>query len=554
MSTDNLQDNPISLDDLNYFWMSNGAPCFMADRENICDIVESFGFQVYYLIADLQNEKLVDGKDAQNKPIKYSVLEKRATVLKVVNNIIGRSVSETDDEFGSDVLSSVPEEAYYSMPKIPRALIDKLDEFFRLIHAQHGTESIVILTFDPNKNDSSGWGVLVPEQTNTSVHCKYDADSIASLKPDHVLIVGSVHSHPEMSAYASGTDHADQADFDGIHITYGWQKTVNNGATQYHAEMQLAGTAYKLDIEDVFEFVSKSKDPDPEVVEWSEKVKKALPPYQHTGVTPAQHTNSPTLPAYTPATEFGPRATQYIPFDLPNHDAQIVLEMVEGKKPWHCKSCEYLILDEDVHEKGYCPSCDIPIVSSSASILEIELMVEDYLTKRGLDTKVAYYLWCTDEQDSNFLIQVKADDLDSRPYANGSRVDVDLISDADEYEAGVSLLDSSNPFVYNSDLTICCLTPADKAWVDCDCQPTVYFEDIEMFEDATKHLSLYEEDSICHSCAYYHLPECESYRNSLINFVETRELPSAKFSGCDDWIDFTKVSSDIDSGVYEYYN
>lgn len=557
MSTDNLQDK-VTLEDLDYFWMSNGAPCFIADRDNICETIESFGFQVYYLIADLEKETFVDAKDAQNKPVKYSVINKKASVLKVVNNIIGRCIAPAEDEFGTDVLASVSEEAYYNMPKIPRPLIDKLDEFFRLVHAQHGTESIVILTFDPTKDDSSGWGVLVPEQTNTSVHCKYDADSIASLKPDHVMIVGSVHSHPEMSAYASGTDHADQADFDGVHITYGWQKTVNNGSTQYHAEMQLAGTAYKLDIEDVFEFIPQLKDPDPEVIEWSEKVKKALPPYQHTGVTQTQPTNHQVHQGYTPATGHGHKNSssvrpQVIPFDLPSYDAQLIAEIDETKKPWICPSCDYLILTQDLYEKGYCPACEIPIVSSSATMREIEIIVEDYLAQRNLDTQVAYYLWAKDELGKDFLIQVKPDELDSKPLENGTRFNLQNLSNYDEDEAGVSLLDSSTPFIYNSDLTLCCLTPADKAWVDCECTPTIYFEDIELFERALGNTHIYEPDSICQSCAYYHLPECSSYRNSLFTFVETRELPSAQINGCDDWLDFTKVANDIDSGVYDYY-
>ena len=67
------------------------------------------------------------------------------------------------------------------------------------------------------------------------------------------MIVGSVHSHPGMPAYASGTDHADQADFDGVHITFGWQNNVNSGATQYHIELQVSGESYTLKPEDVFE-------------------------------------------------------------------------------------------------------------------------------------------------------------------------------------------------------------------------------------------------------------------------------------------------------------
>ena len=47
--------NAITLDDMNYFWSPNGAPCFITSNwgemnDNICDVIESFGFQIYYLI------------------------------------------------------------------------------------------------------------------------------------------------------------------------------------------------------------------------------------------------------------------------------------------------------------------------------------------------------------------------------------------------------------------------------------------------------------------------------------------------------------------------
>jgi len=555
MSTNNEQ---LTLEELDYFWMSNGAPCFVADRDDICEIVESLGFQIYYLIADLSVEKTVDGKDSTNKPIKYTVENKTASVLKVVNNIIGRSVSVSEDEFGSDVLASVQEQATYNMPKIPKALIDKLDEFFRLIHAQHGTESIVILTFDPTKNDSSGWGVLVPEQENTSVHCKYDADSIAILKPDDVIIVGSVHSHPEMSAYASGTDHADQADFDGIHITYGWQKSVNAGATQYYAEMQHGGSAYKLDIDDVFEDYVSLKDPDPDVVEWSTKVKKVLPPYINTGVTHQSTTALHQASEYTRRTTAGSNsrlAPQIIPFDLPSYDAQVAVEVVFDNNSARCYSCQSLLFMTDVN-KGYCPGCEIPIVSSDASLHEIEIIIKEHLYRNAKDVDVAYYLWCKEVDGRDFVIQIKPDGMDSRPSANGTKITVEDITDQDEWDAGVSLLKNdeqiSSLFFYNEDVTVCCGVPSVKAWVDCNCSATVYWEDIQDFESAAHNVLLYAPDSICQSCAFYNLPECASYREALITYTIDKELPSKTIDGCDNWIDFTKVANDIDSGLYDY--
>ena len=288
MDTDNITYMDVKLDDLTYFWTKSGVPCFMANRPNIEEEIEFLGFNIYYLICNVVEDRKIEHK-AQTNPYvaawTETVKDYSTQIVKVVNNFIGRSVSVIEDENIYD-FDAVRVEAEYSLPPIPRVLIDKLDEFFRLVDTQHGTESIVLLTFDPNfEGSSEGWGVLVPEQTNTSVHCKYEADSVVDQKPDHVMIVGSVHSHPKMAAYASGTDHEDQADFDGLHITFGWQSSVNNGATQYHIEMQMAGNSWTLRPEDVFETTKFLKEADPEVVAWTDKVKKVLPP-QGGSVTP----------------------------------------------------------------------------------------------------------------------------------------------------------------------------------------------------------------------------------------------------------------------------
>ena len=48
----------VSLEDLNYFWMPSGVPCFIADNDNICDIVENMGFNIYYLLSNKKTSLL----------------------------------------------------------------------------------------------------------------------------------------------------------------------------------------------------------------------------------------------------------------------------------------------------------------------------------------------------------------------------------------------------------------------------------------------------------------------------------------------------------------
>jgi len=174
---------------------------------------------------------------------------------------------------------------------------------------------------------------------------------------------------------------------------------------------------------------------------------------------------------------------------------------------------------------------------------------------RNKETACAYYLWCTDDKNEHFLIQIKPDELDSRDIPIGSRIDE--FSDFDDTDqAGVSLLKANNDnglFFYAEDITLCCACSADRAWTECNCSPTVYWEDIEIFEKAANNIEVYSADSICYSCAFFGLPECDAYRLNITEFVSTQELPSKTIDGCDSWIDFSKVANDIDSGIYDSY-
>jgi hypothetical protein len=134
--------------------------------------------------------------------------------------------------------------------------VAKLDNFFRLVDKKYGTEGIVLLTYDFNylgaDNAEIGWSFGVPDQKNTGGHCDYDKANVIAELSDQTRIVGTVHSHPHMRAYASQTDHNDQAGFDGIHITFGWS-TTTKGQTEYHAEMVRGGNFIWISPEDVLD-------------------------------------------------------------------------------------------------------------------------------------------------------------------------------------------------------------------------------------------------------------------------------------------------------------
>jgi hypothetical protein len=551
MSNNDTKDQ-VTLDDLDYFWTSSGVPCFMANRPDIEEIVEGFGFSIYYLICNIAEDKKTESKVWTNG--KYETTNSITTdlttgIVKVVNNFVGRSVTQVTDE---DIYNFAPirETALYNLPAIPRIIVDKLDEFFRLVDAQHGTESIVILTFDPTKNDSSGWGVLVPEQTNTSVHCKYEADSIVAQKPEHVMIVGSVHSHPNMAAYASGTDHADQADFDGIHITYGWQKSVNNGATQYHIEMQMNGSHWTLKPEDVFEDFIISKDPDPEVVEWTKNVKKVLPPQGGSAIPVAQQASSQPRPqgthqqqAYTPrgTTKGDPRYQEYPdPKDPKPHLVIAEMDFADEIKS-DCPSCGYDLSINDMLEYN-CPICDMMLCDIKMSYNEILSEASKYLRARNKKTNINYYLWVKDSNNQDLLMRI-------------ADADLDVEEDNDSY---TSLIQDPKPTVeeipldeyfyegFSEDRTACCNLPLDQI-TDCNCAKTVYYEDLLKF-DQDHPYDLYDQRGACSSCEFYYSRSCVPYYSALMNYAMYGHNVENKIEECKDYLPFS-----TESGSYSYH-
>lgn len=529
-------DTIITLDDLNYFWLPNGAPCFLANSLNICDKIESLGFQIYYLLA--HKAKTTTANTTYKAGVASTTTQNttyHSQLFKVVNNFVGRAICEVEEDFGSELIS-FKEEAHYTMPSIPRIIIDKLDEFFRLIHAKHGTESIVLLTYDTTKEGPEGWGILVPEQTNTPAHCKYDPDSIVDLKEDHIMIVGSVHSHPEMPAYASGTDHSDQADFDGLHITYGWQKSVSNGATQYHLELQMSGTSYTLTVDDVFENTVVHKEPDPEVLMWSDKVKKAFPPQPPlAGVTTTsdfhQATQVTTPQGYIPGgSRKVEKRNQVIPFDTNIYDGVIAAEIdISGINTMICPSCYLSIFKTDIYQGSSCPACDIPIIAMNHDVKDIISSIDIYQMERNFSTFVSYWIWATDSVDpkvQDFIMMIKASD---------PRVD-NLKPTLSEWDDNDSIYDEDN---LNSWLnrTICCGASLDGESTQCSCPVVVLPEDVQEFDEvlSQRNLHAYEKNSICETCDHYYDPSCPKYKEAIITFAIEATLPDQPFSGCADW-------------------
>jgi len=112
------------------------------------------------------------------------------------------------------------------------------------------------------------WAVKCPEQNGAgaSVSYKDDGDGM----PEGFSIIGSIHTHPEMGAFWSGTDLNDQQKKHGIHFVFG----LHDGMVRYSKVTVFTPTEqFDQDIHNVVEDFDWAQVY-PAVPEWVETIKK----------------------------------------------------------------------------------------------------------------------------------------------------------------------------------------------------------------------------------------------------------------------------------------
>lgn len=328
------------------FWLlDNGFYAFEASDAASMDTIEAAGFSMYCLLTKVVTDTYAKGATTSTKSI-------NTQLVKVDTTPLGRVVSPIEKQipFGPEIRFG----AWYSMPKIPWEMVAKLDKFFREVDAKHHTEAIVLLTWNDKlsttENPSAGWGVLCPVQENTGAACDYKPDSIAGIKDPDSLVVGSVHSHPWMAAYASGTDHKDQADFPGLHITFGWQDKVDGGATQYHFEWNQGGVNWTLREDLVFEAAPPPETSYEEIEDWMKSVsKKVQAVHSTTSTTSTPRTGESSTPGYNGAYTYMEKHQKEkvkVPSEVPNLVKNVVVAIIENTAD-ECPFCTEPVTNHD---------------------------------------------------------------------------------------------------------------------------------------------------------------------------------------------------------------
>lgn len=155
---------------------------------------------------------------------------------------------------------------------IPKDLFAKC---LALIKAFPTTEVMICLSYNPKKKQ---WFASVPKQSGSGASVRYDGDD--EKEPKGFYFMGTIHSHPNMSAFWSGTDIEDQTRLTGLHIVVG---TSMGTMTSHLISFFLHGKRYDQ-TDDVIEMpdINNLPDVDPE---WKAKVDAPLP-YQTPEIKP----------------------------------------------------------------------------------------------------------------------------------------------------------------------------------------------------------------------------------------------------------------------------
>lgn len=143
-------------------------------------------------------------------------------------------------------LKQIDTKIKWLLPPIPYEMIAQIVGFFHEVDQRMKTEVAVLLHY----SDEKGWAVSVPEQEVSGGSVSYSADD----RLPGYRCVGTMHSHVRMSAFHSGVDVPDEAQFDGLHCTIG--KVHKYPRFDLDAEVVVRGVRAKIAANQIFQGVS----------------------------------------------------------------------------------------------------------------------------------------------------------------------------------------------------------------------------------------------------------------------------------------------------------
>lgn len=146
--------------------------------------------------------------------------------------------------------------------RIDKSLFKKIIFFFKKVYNEYKQEAVGILVYNQKENN---WEFCVPKQSGSLASVKYEG--IDKPSEDYVVI-GSVHSHSNFSAFHSGIDKKDEEFFDGIHITIG---NLDKPVQDFSCEIVHGKNRTKIAVSQVVETDDEQKY---NIEDWFKKVQK----------------------------------------------------------------------------------------------------------------------------------------------------------------------------------------------------------------------------------------------------------------------------------------
>ena len=157
-------------------------------------------------------------------------------------------------------------------PRLTAALLEDVIGFFDLVYRTHHSEAVVLLFWDMTRQE---FALVVPEQEATvwesfsGLRSPLDVRyTVPVAPPPRHLLVGDIHCHGDLSAYASSTDQDDEEHRDGVHVVVGH---IDREPPDFHIELAVDGHRFSLDFEQIFAGYSERNAEVPR--EWLDRVK-----------------------------------------------------------------------------------------------------------------------------------------------------------------------------------------------------------------------------------------------------------------------------------------
>jgi hypothetical protein len=148
----------------------------------------------------------------------YYIVAGNGTFLQKNTGIVSCLTQVKDIPFLADVKNIA--NLRFNLPKVPAHLTWGIKELFKRVVKNYYSEANTMLYYNKATKE---FQVRVPKQTVTHGGVEYDSlrTDIEENPDPAFLLVGTIHSHCDFAAFHSGTDVNDEADFDGLHVTFG---------------------------------------------------------------------------------------------------------------------------------------------------------------------------------------------------------------------------------------------------------------------------------------------------------------------------------------------